>query len=353
MLTNRTWRHGSRLIGGLAVTLVLVAGCGGASGPETDAEGREKVTVRTDVYFNGAALPLIAGVEQGIFEDHGLNVELNEGKESATTIQTVGNGSDDIGYVDAGTLVQSVAQGIDVKMVAGLVQESPLALYAMEDSGIREPADLEGRTAGYTPGSAAERIFPAYAQAAGIDERSVQFRNVDIPTRTELFMAGQTDFTFGLLNVSGPNISDKCDCEPTVLPYSDVGIHMLSSGIVASTDFAEDRPETLEKFLAALGEAVEEVNEDPDAAVRSFEQFAEGSTVDASIVAKQWEVSMELHQTDASEGDAFGCMAREDWESTIELMERYGDVPEGVVAVEDISSNAFNPQACSDELGGA
>ncbi len=333
------------------VAFLLLSACGSGSEPQTDAEGRETVKVRTDVYYSGAVLPLVAGVETGIFEKHDLNIELNEGKESATTIQTVGNGSDDIGYVDAGSLVQSVAQGIDVQMVAGMVQDSSLALYALADSGITSPQDLEGKTAGFTPGSAAERIFPAYADAAGIDESSVQFRNVDIPTRTELFMAGQTDFTFGLLNVSGPNIGLKCDCDPIVMPYSDEGIHMLSSGIVAGSDFLDDRPETMERFLAALTESVEWTNEHLDEAVEAFYAYAPESTVDRGVLAEQWEISMDLAFTDATDGEPFGCMAESDWASTIELMETYGDVAEGRVAVEDIAANGFLPESCTDELG--
>ncbi|TSD53691.1 ABC transporter substrate-binding protein [Aeromicrobium piscarium] len=333
------------------VVFLMLSACGSGSEPQTDAEGRETVKIRTDVYYSGAVLPLVAGVETGIFEKHDLNVELNEGKESATTIQTVGNGSDDIGYVDAGSLVQSAAQGIDVRMVAGMVQDSSLALYALEESGIASPEDLEGKTAGYTPGSAAERIFPAYAEAAGIDEASVQFRNVDIPTRTELFMAGQTDFTFGLLNVSGPNIGLKCDCDPIVMPYSDEGIHMLSSGIVAGSDFLEDRPETMERFLAALTEAVEWTNANTEEAVEAFYAYAPDSTVDRGVLAEQWGISMELAYTESTDGQPFGCMSKEDWTSTTELMETYGGVDEGRVAVEDIADNGFLPESCTDELG--
>lgn len=338
--------------GGVALLLGVVAACGGGTELKEDADGNLEVSVRTDVYYNGATLPLVVGVQEGIFEEHGLSVDLNEGKESATTIQTVSNGSDHIGYVDAGTLVQSVAQGINAKMIAGMVQESPLALYAMPDSGISKPADLEGKTAGYTPGSAAERVFPAYAQAAGIDQESVQFRNVDVPTRTELFMAGKTDFTFGLRNVSQPNIALQCKCDPVEIPYSDEGIAMLSSGIIASDDLIEDNPEALEKFLAGLVESVEFVNENPDKAVDAFFEFAPDTDVDPKVVAQQWKTSMELSQTPAGKGQDFGCMTSEDWESTIDLMEKYGDVPAGEVEVSDISTNSLLPGTCTDGLGG-
>lgn len=338
--------------GALALTL---AACGsGGSGSSASAGGEEltEVSVRTDVYFTGAALPLVAGVETGIFEKHGLDIKLNAGTGSATTIQTVGNGSDDIGYADAGALVQSAAKGIPVKMVAGMVQESPLAVIAFQDSGIESPKDLEGRTAGFTPGSAAEQMFPAFVEAAGIDDSSITLRNVDVPTRGSLFMTGKTDFTFGLLNTSVPNIKVECDCEPNVFPYSEAGVQTLSSGIIAGNDFIESEPETLRSFLVALEEAVAFANDETDEAVDAFFAHAVDSTLKPEVVAEQWRTSMSLHETPANQGEPFGCTAREDWESTIEMMETYGGTEPGVLTPESVASNAFLPTECSDVLAG-
>lgn len=323
----------------------------GAETVNGDSDELIELNVRTDVYFMGAVLPLVAGVQSGIFEDHGLDVDLKEGDGSATTIQTVNNGSDDIGYADAGTLVQSVAQGIDVKMVSGMVQASPLALYTFEDSGINSPADLEGKTAGYTAGSAAEQLFPAYAKAADIDEDAITFQNVDIPTRTQIFMSGDTDFTFGLLNVSGPNIADKCDCEPVAFPYKDVGVQTLSSGIIVGADFMEEHPDAVTKFLEALDEAVNYSNENIDEALEAFYAYASESELNETLLANQWETSMELAFTENTEGQSFGCMASEDWESTISLMEQYAEVEEDKVMPADIATNRFNPGTCKDDLG--
>ncbi|NYF98053.1 ABC transporter substrate-binding protein [Janibacter cremeus] len=344
-------RHRKTLGALAAVTSVaLLAACGGSSGSSSDEGGTDEVTVRADVYFTGAVLPLVAGVQTGIFEEHGLTVDLKEGNGSATTIQTVANGSDDIGYADAATMVQSVGQGMPVTMVAGMVQKSPLAVFAFQDSGIDKPSDLVGETAGYTPGSAAERLFPAYAQATGIDETKVTFRNVDIPTRTQLFLGDKTDFTFGLTNVSKPNLELACDCELVTMTYADAGVQTLSSGIVVGNEFIQDNPETVEEFLAALEEAVEFADNDTDAAVDAFFEMATESQLEPGQVADQWHNSSELLHTDNTADQGFGCIATDDWKETIDLMEEYGDVTEGSATVSDVASNEFLPGDCTDTL---
>lgn len=328
--------------------VAALAAC--AEGVSTNADGNVELKVRTDVYYTGAVLPLVAGVEEGIFEDHGLDIDLNPGKGSATTIQTVANGSDHIGYADAGTLVQSVGEGMPVTMVAAMVQESPLALFAKPDSGISSFSDLEGQTAGYTAGSAAERLFPAYAKATGFDDKKVNLRNVDIPTRDSLFMDGETDFTFGLLNVSQPNIEARCDCELVVMPYAEEDVNPIGSGIVVGEKLRNEEPEVIEKFLAAMVEAVEFANKDTDKAVEAFMKAAPDTKLSPEVVAEQWKISDKLSTRETTADQGFGCSAQKDWEETIAAMEQYGDVDPGSVAIKSVADNALLPDDCTDDL---
>ncbi|MFC6878889.1 MULTISPECIES: ABC transporter substrate-binding protein [Actinomadura] len=341
-----------RLAAGAAVAAaaaLALAACGG-SGESKDASGRIKIDLRTDVFYTGAVLPLVAGVDQGVYAKHGLNVTLNPGKGSATTLQTVANGSDDLGYADAGSLVQAAGKGMPVQMVAGMVQRSPLAIFTRADSGIRTAKDLAGKTAGYTAGSAAETVFPAFAKASGLDEGSVRFNKVDVPTRDSLFVQGKTRFTFGLTNVTGPNMKIKCDCDLRTLGYADAGLDVLSSGIVTSKRFAKEHPGTVRKFLAATAEAVAATDRDPDAAVASFFKVAKTSALSKQVVKEQWLASAKLMATARTQGQPFGCTAEADWRSTIEIMERHGGVDKGKVKPAEVASNAFLDK-CADPLG--
>lgn len=334
----------------LAVTALLAVSACGGSGDSQDGAEQASVKVRTDVFYTGAVLPLLAGVDKGIYRKHGIDVTLNPGKGSATTIQTVGNGSDDIGYADGGALVQAVGKEVPVKMVAGMVQRSPLTLFVRADSGIKSAKDLAGKTSGFTAGSASEILFPAFAKASGLDPASVTFNKVDIPTRDSLFVQGESQFTFGLLNVTKANMEEKCKCELVEFSYADAGLDVLSSGIVASDTFVKEQPETLKKFLAATAEAVEYTNKNVDDAVDSFFKVAKTSALSKEVVKAQWQASAELMTTKASEGQPFGCTAEADWTSTIKLMEQYGGVAAGKVTPAGAASNALL-SGCTDSLG--
>lgn len=334
----------------LAIAAALTLSACGGSGGSTEASGLTKVKVRTDVFYTGAVLPLLAGIDKGIYKKHGLDISLNPGKGSATTLQTVANGSDDLGYADGGALVQAAGKGMPVEMVAGMVQRSPLAIFTRAGSGIQTAANLSGKTAGYTAGSAPETLFPAFAKASGLDPRSVHLNKVDIPTRDSLFVQGKTQFTFGLLNVSRPTIEAKCHCTLAALGYANAGLNVLSSGIVTSKDFASKHPDAVKNFLAATAEAVDYTNKNVDAAVASFFNVVKTSTLSKAVVKQQWLASAQLMHTAATKNQAFGCMATADWQSTIALMERHGGVATGKVTPSGVASNAYLSQ-CSDQLG--
>lgn len=346
-------RKARRVLPGAALALaaaLALSGCGSAAA-EKDASGRTKIKVRTDVFYTGATLPLIVGVQQGIYAKHGLNVTLNPGSGSATTLQTVANGSDDIGYADAGALVQAVGRRMPVQMIAGMVQQSPLAIFVRKDSGITDAKGLAGKTAGYTAGSAAETVFPAFAKASGLDPDSVRFNKVDVPTRDSLFVQGKAQFTFGLVNVTEPNMKVKCNCDLTVLPYAESGLDVLSSGLMTSKKFADGNGEALRKFLAATDEAVKTTNADTDAAVESFFTFVKTTKLSKEVVKQQWLASAKLLTTEHTKGQPFGCMSPDDWRSTVDVMEQYGGVDSGKVKPVDAATNAFL-SGCTDKIRG-
>lgn len=268
----------------VAICAVLAAACGSSGGSAGSTAGGTPVTVRTDVFFSGATLPLIVAKQNGYFKDAGLDVTLAPGKGSSTTLQTVANGSDDIGYADAGVLTQVAAKGATVEMVAGMVQESPLEVVTLAKTGINSPAELKGKTGGYVASSAAEQLWPAFAKAAGIDPKSVDFANTDVPTRDSLLLTGRTAFSFGLYNNTEPLISSKCNCELKTFHYADYGIDMLSSGIVTSPGFATAHPDDLKKFLSAVAKATAWAQQNPDAAAKAFMAGAGQTTLTEPVV---------------------------------------------------------------------
>src|SRR5262245_41066999 len=87
---------------GVAFIALLVAAGLAAVGREAPAH--EKITFRMNWYWGGIHAPFVLAKERGYFEKEGLNVEIAEGKGSATTVQLVGTKADTFGWADGSTI---------------------------------------------------------------------------------------------------------------------------------------------------------------------------------------------------------------------------------------------------------
>lgn len=303
------------------------------------------VTLRVDVFFYGAHVPLLAGIVDGTYEKHGLKVTAQPGRGSATTLQTVANRSDDFGFADGGTLVRLSVQGLKVKQVVGMLQKNPMLIMTKKASGLTNPKDLNGKTGGFTPGSSPEQIFPALAAITGVDLNSIKKISADIPTRDSAFLSGQTDFSFGYTVTQLPLLQERCNCELNAIRYSDYGINSISNGIVASEALIAEKPDVVRRFAAATVESIEKAVKDPKTAVDGFFKYAEGKTqLSRNVVGKQWEETMKILKSDNTRDLAYGRMAEKDWKDTIDLLVKYAELPEGKVAPSTVFTNQFLPK---------
>lgn len=303
------------------------------------------VSLRLDIFFYGSHVPILAGIEDGTFEKHGLKVTALTGRGSATTLLTVANRADDFGFVEGGTLVKLVAKGVRAKMVVGVMQTNPMVVMTMPGSGLTKLTDLNGKTGGFGPELSPEQIFPALANKVGIDLSSIKKISADIPTRDNIFLLGQTDFSFGYTVTQVPLLQERCKCTLNVMRYSDYGITAIGNGMVASDALIAEKPDVVREFAAATVESIAKAVKNPEPAVDLFFKYAAGKTnASRNVIAQQWQETVKILKSEATRDKDYGYMAEGDWQKTIDLLVKYGDVPEGKVTPAMVYSNAFLPK---------
>ncbi len=95
-----------------------------------------------------AQFPL--AVDKGYWKAEGLEVAVDRGSGSATSIQRVVSGTHDIAYSDVGTIVKWNAENPGRELMIFYVAEDgfPLVAVSLKNKGITRPKDLEGRKLG-------------------------------------------------------------------------------------------------------------------------------------------------------------------------------------------------------------
>lgn len=245
-----------------AVLLTLVAACGGAddAGSPTSSEGSTLTDV-TVAAVQGGVMPVSfrAGIQEGIFEKHGLDVEVETLATGLDNISAAVQGSADIAYSDIFGGVSARGNGFDVGLLAPFNGVSPYNyLLVAADSDIRSPADLKGKTIGIGAPPLFKTVASISLSNAGVNPADVTFNLVkDQTTFGALLETGQVD----AINVTSPISAEQWVAEKGFRPV--VAIESGSQGVPLDTpvagwwttkDWFDANTDTATKFAAASEE---------------------------------------------------------------------------------------------------
>ena len=229
------------------------------------------IKFQLDWRFEGPAALFLTPVAKGYFKDAKLDVTVDAGNGSGGAVTRVASGAYDLGFADLAALMEFHANNPDApnKPVAIMMvyNDTPASVMALKKSGIKTPADLNGKKLGAPVFDAGRRAFPIFAKANNIN--GVQWTAMDPPLRETMLARGDVDaitgFTFtSLLNLEarGVNIADV-----VVLPYPDFGVKLYGNAIIASPKILKDNPAAVKAFLSAFAKGMKDVIGNPAAAI--------------------------------------------------------------------------------------
>jgi NitT/TauT family transport system substrate-binding protein len=300
------------------------------------------VTVRLDFYAAGYHSMFYVAKAKGWYKQQGLNVTIEDGQGSLSTVQSVAAGHDTFGYAAPVSMVQAIAAGASVKMVYELQQKDGSGILTKASSGINTPKDLEGKSCVVAPFGYIHSLLPAFYAKTGIDGSKVH-----------IIQAGPTALMPGL-------IAGKWDAHCDALSWGEVielrdagfatkffsfykyGIAPLGWGILTSNSEIQSHPDIVRKFLLATAQGVHYQIAHPKQAVDIFYQqdphAVNGKSIDVQIL----NAVTKLYVTPTTKGHPLGWSNRQDWIRTEKIMIQYlGLKPAPGVA--SVYTNRFVP----------
>ncbi|NUL43942.1 ABC transporter substrate-binding protein [Cellulosimicrobium funkei] len=323
------------LIAALAVSTLALSACAGSgtsdSGDATEGQ-TQPVTLMLNWYPYGEHAPFYYGVQEGIFEKHGIDLQIEAGQGSTKTVQAVGQGHADFGWADTPALLSNIDKGVKVKSLGVYLQTTPSAVQVFEDSGITSVEDLKGKTIAVSAGDAPTTTFPLFLDAAGLAEGDVQQQSLDPAGKMSATLSGQVDGLIGFAHDQGPTLAHQAGKPMTYLRYADHGVNFYSNGLISSDSTLSENPEQAKAVMAAVSESFEAAIENPDEAAKSMEG-KDPQIPDQEVVLDQWTETINLLTTENTEGQKPGVNDPADWESTLEVLSGAGLIaPDGEIS---------------------
>jgi NitT/TauT family transport system substrate-binding protein len=240
------------------------------------AQGLTPIKFQLDWRFEGPAALFLQPVAKGYFRDAKLDVQVDAGTGSGAAVQRVATGTYDMGFADLAALMEFHANNPDApnKPVAVMMvyNNTPAAVMALKKSGIKSPADLNGKKLGAPVFDAGRRGFPIFQKANNI--ANVSWVSMDPPLRETMLARGDLDaitgFSFtSLLNLEARGVKLE---DVVTLPYSEHGVKLYGNVIIASPKLVKENPQAVKAFLTAFAKGAKEVMANPDASIDYVKQ---------------------------------------------------------------------------------
>ncbi|WP_164545074.1 ABC transporter substrate-binding protein [Antribacter gilvus] len=253
-----------------ALTFTLTA-CGSeapvlepSASPSPEAAGAEgeltPITVGVLPIIDVA--PLYLGVEEGVFEAHGLEVEIVKAESGPAIVPAVASGEYEFGFSNVTSLLLAQAGGEELQIVApgNYTTEDPAADFGNTvvpaGSAIAGAADLAGKkVAVNAPKSLLQATIMSEVEKAGGDPESVTFVPMPFGDMPAALAGGDVDAAM----VMEPflTLSKEQGATPLDISFASNQAELLVAGYFATDEYAAENPEVVEAFIAALTESFE------------------------------------------------------------------------------------------------
>ena len=321
----------ARLAGLLTGLITLAAGV-------ISAAAADKVSLRLDWVNSGYHAIWYYGIETGIFQRAGIDLEVLEGKGSAVTAQTVGNSSVMFGTADTAAVMGLISQGLPIKVVGGYLRQSPLAIIFPTSKGWHQFSDMAGAKIGFSAGGASSQLLPPLLKSAGL-EGKIELINMEPAAKMTSLLTQRVDAieSFDFLMVS---ILEGKGLKVSTIPYASAGVNVPGLSLVAGEDLIKKEPALVGKMVAAMQETITASRKNPEAAIDSL--VKRSPTLDRPVVLRTLQLSFNLIEPDWAKGKPLAWMSPDVMAKSQEILFEYGGIKKKL-PTEDYFTNQFVP----------
>jgi NitT/TauT family transport system substrate-binding protein len=322
----------------LLVTLgaILIAG---------PALAADKVTLMLNWYVYGEHAPFYYGKEKGFYAANGIDLEIQEGRGSATVTNVVAAKTVQFGYVDVPTMMRAAVKGAPVVAVGVALQTNPMSAMGFADKNIKKAEDIKGKTVATTPGDSMSQIWPLFLKKTGLKETDFKTVSGDAVTKLNAVINGQADLLLGYVMDQSMKIKDATGKDVYPIKFSDYGINLISSGIITNTEYLKANEDLVRRFMAASVKSLEEASKDPKGAAQAIlNANPKGGKIET--LTQGFELTIPLYKDPAGASKQPLRVSDKNVAETVDVMVEYGGLDAKAKAdVKTYYTNDYLPKA--------
>jgi NitT/TauT family transport system substrate-binding protein len=222
--------------------------------------------------------------EKGFYRNHGIDLKILQGGPDRQASQFLQDGKADFATLWLSTALQLRDRGLPIVNVSQVVQRSALMLVAKKSSGIREPADLNGKKVAVWDGDfrlQPEAFFKKYRLSVEI---------VPLGSSINIFLRDGVAVTMATwYNEYKTILNSGLDPDELVTFFFDqYDLNFPEDGIYCLEATFERRPALVSGFVAASWEGWDYAFTHPDEALDIVMRSMAAAHLPANRVSQRW-----------------------------------------------------------------
>jgi NitT/TauT family transport system substrate-binding protein len=289
------------------------------------AAAADKVTLMLNWYVYGEHAPFYYGKEKGLYTAEGIDLEIQEGRGSGVTTQAVAAKTVNFGYVDVPTMIKAAAKGAPVISTGVLLQTSPMSAMGFVEKNIKKPEDIKGKTVAMTPGDSMSQIWPLFLKKTGLKETDFKVVSGDAQTKLNAVINDQADLLLGYLMDQSMKIKDATGKTVYPIRFADYDVNLVSSGIIANSEWVKANEDLVRRFMSATTKAVEAAEKAPkEAAQAILNALPKGGKIDT--LTEGFELTIPLYRTPETKDKRPFQVTEANMANSVNMLVEYGGV---------------------------
>lgn len=331
-------RRSRVLAAGLLATAMAVSGCSGSDDKGGDVGSKETDKVAYITAFGAVGRDAFAWVakEKGFFAEAGIEVDIKEGAGNQQNLTALKANQVQFAALDfTGAVIQAgKGEFTDWRAIAAIHQQTLISVMTTKDTNITTPKDLAGKKMATGAGSVTELLFPAYAQLAGLDPKSVEIQGVQATALNGLMASRKVD-ALGTFLLSRGALATASGKEVVILPYSDYLRDLFGNAIITTPKLIADDPDLVQRFTNAALKGLQYSIEHPDEAAAILNK----AKPTYAVAAGKGEITAMTPYVKPAGGAPVGLMDEQRVARTIAVLQGSGLIPSGLTPASVVDFN--------------
>ena len=258
--TPRTYFTTIRAALGLSTAFIVAVLDLAYANPYLAKSGERTISVRiATCAVSGGFTHLYTALDNNLFDKYGFKVEHVYIRGSGPSLAALAADEIQFLYCAADATLPALATGVDAKLVAAPLVKLPYVLITRKE--IRRLEELKGKALGVArPGDLSDRLSRALVKKFNIPD--VTMRPIG-GSQSERYQAMAANIVQGVVITPPLDVRAKNDGFNITYRLIDLDIPFIYSSLHATSRSVRERPEMVQKMVAAFAEAINFVEKHP------------------------------------------------------------------------------------------